>query len=56
MVVVRHPSSGIFTVLEIGALCGVPMAPRQIEELIQTLNRTNQEHVVRNENDEGKER
>ena len=45
----------VFMVLEIGALCGVPMTPRQIEELMNTLNRTNQVQVISNENDEGKD-
>jgi hypothetical protein len=30
----------IFSVLEIGALCGVPMSPRQIEKLMQVMNET----------------
>ena len=29
-----------FTVLEMGALCGVPMSPQQIESLMEVMNRT----------------
>ena len=29
-----------FSVLEIGALCGVPMSPQQIERLMEVMNRT----------------
>ena len=42
----------VFAVLEIGALCGVPMTPKQIEELLHTLDRTHHEHVIKSENDE----
>ena len=30
----------LFSVLEIGALTGVPMSPRQIEELMNLMHRT----------------
>lgn len=43
----------LFLVLEAGALLGVPMGPRQIEELMQTLNRTHHEQVIRSEKDDG---
>ena len=32
-----------------GAVFGVPMIPRQIEELMHALNRTHQEQVIRSE-------
>ena len=44
----------LLVVLEAGALCGVPINPRQIEDLLDTMNRTKQEYVIREENDEGK--
>jgi hypothetical protein len=30
----------LFAVLEIGALCGVPMSPEQIKGLMEVMNRT----------------
>jgi len=45
----------VFMVMEVGALCGVPMTPKQIEELMQTLNKTHHEQVLKNENDDGKD-
>jgi len=30
----------LFSALEIGALCGVPMSPQQIESLMEVMNRT----------------
>lgn len=43
----------LFLVLEVGAVLGVPMGPRQIEELMQTLNRTHHEHCIKSEKDDG---
>lgn len=43
----------LFVVLEAGALLGVPMGPRQIEELMQTLNKTHHEHCIKSEKDDG---
>jgi hypothetical protein len=43
----------VYVVLEIGALCGVPMNPRKIEEIMQVTNRTKVQHVVRSETDDG---
>lgn len=42
----------LFLVLEVGAIFGVAMTPRQIEELMNTLHRTHHEHVVRSESDD----
>jgi hypothetical protein len=43
-------------VLELGALSGVPMVPRQIQEILEVMNRIRIQHVIRDENDEGKDR
>jgi hypothetical protein len=43
----------LFLVLEVGTLLGVPMGPRQVEELMQILNRTHHEHVLKSEKDDG---
>jgi alkylated DNA nucleotide flippase Atl1 len=43
----------VYGVLELGALCGVPMNPRKIEEIMQMTNRAKVEHVVRSETDDG---
>jgi hypothetical protein len=43
----------LFLVLEVGAVLGVPMGPRQIEELMQTLNKTHHEHCIKSEKDDG---
>lgn len=37
----------VFAVLEVGALCGVPMSPEQIEKLMNVMHRTKVEHVVK---------
>jgi hypothetical protein len=37
----------LFTTLEIGALCGVPMSAEQIENLLEVMNRTEIVHVVK---------
>jgi hypothetical protein len=42
----------LFLVLEAGAFFGVPMSPREIEELMQTLSRTHHEQVIRSEKDD----
>lgn len=42
----------LFLVLEAGSLLGVPMGPRQVEELMQMLNRSHHEHVIRSEKDD----
>lgn len=41
----------VYGVLEIGALCGVPMSPEKIEALMNIHNRT--VIVVRNTNEDG---
>ncbi len=41
----------LFLVLEVAALFGVPMTPRQVEELLNILNRSHHEHVLRSETD-----
>ena len=42
----------LFAVLELGALGGVPIAPRHIAEILETMNRPKIQHVIRDENDE----
>jgi hypothetical protein len=42
----------LFGFLEVGAVLGIPMGPRQIEELMQTLNRTHHEQVIQGEKDD----
>ena len=37
----------VFGVLELGALCGVPMSIEQIEKLMNIMHRTKVEHVVK---------
>jgi len=46
----------LFLVLEAGAVLGVPMGPRQIEELMQTLNKTHHEQCIKSEKDDGLDR
>ena len=41
----------LFAVLEVGALVGVPMSPRQIEELLNLMNRTEIVQTVKRESD-----
>lgn len=41
------------TVLEIGALCGVPMRPEQIEELMQGMNVQKLAHALPEEDEDG---
>jgi len=42
----------LFLVLEAGSLLGVPMGPRQVEELMRMLTRTHHEQVLRSEKDD----
>ena len=44
----------VFLVLEIGAICGVPMSPEQIKKIMDVMNRTRVEHTVRNETGDDK--
>jgi ribosomal protein L19E len=37
----------IFSVLEFGALCGVPMSPEQIEKVMNVMTRTKIVHVIK---------
>jgi len=46
----------LLAVLELAALSGMPMVPRQIQEILEVMNRTKIQHVIRDENDEGKDR
>jgi hypothetical protein len=41
----------IFSVLEIGALAGVPMSPEQIEKLMNVMQRTTVVHVIKKDRD-----
>ena len=43
----------VFAVLEMGAVCGVPMTPEKIEEILQMMNRARAEHVVKTESGDG---
>jgi hypothetical protein len=43
----------VCTVLNFGALAGVPMRPEEIRELMQTLNQPKVAHVLPSENDGG---
>ena len=43
----------LFVVLEVGAVIGIPIGPRQIEELMQTLNKTHHEHCIKSEKGDG---
>lgn len=45
----------LFVVLEAGAMLGMPLGPRQIEELMQVMHRTHHEHVLKKEEDDGLE-
>jgi hypothetical protein len=38
-----------FTVLEMGALCGVPVSPEQIERLMEVMHRTQIVQMVEKE-------
>ncbi len=42
----------LFGMLELGALAGVPMTAEDIEKIMEVMNRTKVEHVVRNEESE----
>jgi hypothetical protein len=39
----------LFAVLEVGALVGVPMSPRQIEELLNLMNRTEIHETIKHD-------
>ena len=41
----------VFAVLQFGALAGVPMDPRKIEELMNVMHRTKVEFVVKKKDD-----
>jgi hypothetical protein len=41
----------LFGVLEMGALCGVPMSPDQIEKLMEVMTRVKVVHVIKKERD-----
>lgn len=43
----------VYAVLEIGALCGVPMRPDQIEQLMKITERTAATQVVKNDEGDG---
>ena len=45
----------VYAVLEVGALCGVPMAPDQIERIMKLMDRAAVTDVLRNEDDEPKD-
>lgn len=42
----------VYAVLEVGALCGVPMAPDQIERIMKLMDRAVVTDVLKNEDDE----
>ncbi|HEY0593817.1 MAG TPA: hypothetical protein VGF40_18740 [Thermoanaerobaculia bacterium] len=42
----------VYAVLELGALCGVPMRPDQIEKIMRLMDRAVVTDVLRNEDDE----
>jgi hypothetical protein len=44
----------VFCVLELGAVCGVPMTPDEIKKVMDVMNRTKIECSVKNEIDEDK--
>lgn len=39
----------VFAILNLGALSGVPMDPEKIRQLMEVMNRTRIEHVVKKE-------
>ena len=41
----------MFAVLEAGALCGVPIPPEKIRELLEVMNKTRVERVVKIDTD-----
>jgi hypothetical protein len=43
----------VCSLLEFGALSGVPMRPEQIQELMRTMNQPKLAHVIPNENENG---
>jgi hypothetical protein len=44
----------LFFILGFGALAGVPMDPKEIEELLHTMNQTKVELTIPGKNDEDK--
>ncbi len=42
----------LFGMLQVGALAGVPMTPKQIEELMEVMNRVQVVQVIHKEKDE----
>lgn len=42
----------VYAVLELGALCGVPMRPDQIEKIMKLMDRAVVTDVLKNEDDE----
>ena len=42
----------VFSVLELGAVVGVPMNPEKIRRLMQVMNETNVTQVLKSENDD----
>lgn len=42
----------VYAVLEVGALCGVPMRPDQIETIMKLMDRAVVTDVLKNEDDE----
>ena len=45
----------VYMILEVGALCGIPMRPDQIEQLMKITDR-NVTHAVRSDDGDGKDR
>ena len=37
----------VFAILQVGALAGVPMAPEEIEKIMNVMHRTKVEYVVK---------
>jgi hypothetical protein len=46
----------IYVILELGALCGIPMRPDEIEKLLKVHERGAVTHVKRNDDPKGPER
>jgi hypothetical protein len=42
----------LFAFLQVGALSGVPMSPKQIEELMEVMNRVQVVRVIHKEGDD----
>jgi hypothetical protein len=43
----------LLSVLELGALCGAPIRPEQIEEIMKMSSQPAVTHVIRNEDGDG---